>query len=212
MNRIEIKESAKAKIKGNIWNLIWPYLCIIVISGISSRFSGGVTYDVNTMQYVNNTSTTGTIISIIINLIVVVLSVGYLKYVLDFIRTGELNINKTIDTIKEKWLKILITSIISGIIIAIGYLLLIVPGIILALSFSMMSFILIDSDLSGMDVLKKSKEMKNGYKMDYFIFNLSFVGWFILGIFTCCILYIWVLPYYFVATALYYEKLKEKVK
>ena len=37
MNRVEIKENAKQKIKGNIWNLIWPLLVIGVLQSIISR-------------------------------------------------------------------------------------------------------------------------------------------------------------------------------
>ena len=49
MDRKEIKELAKTKIKGNIWNLLWPFLCITIISGFASRVGNTTTFDSNTI-------------------------------------------------------------------------------------------------------------------------------------------------------------------
>lgn len=51
--------------------------------------------------------------------------------------------------------------------------------------------------------------MMYGYKLDYFIFQLSFIGWQILGAITFGIAYIYVIPYFTFANIVYYEKLKE---
>ena len=113
------------------------------------------------------------------------------------------------DTIKSRWLQILLVEILVGIMVFLFSLLLVIPGIIKALAYSMAGFIVVDTDLEAKDVLKKSKEMMNGYKWDYFVFGLSFIGWFILVPFTIGILLIWLIPYMLVSMALYYEKLKE---
>lgn len=59
-----------------------------------------------------------------------------------------------------------------------------------------------------MDILKKSEEMMNGHKMDYFMLCLSFIGWHILAFFTCFILEIWVLPYQTVAQVKFLSDVK----
>ena len=41
MNRSEIKELAKKKIKGNKWNILWPMLIIGVVGYILLRIFGG---------------------------------------------------------------------------------------------------------------------------------------------------------------------------
>ncbi|MBR3161500.1 MAG: DUF975 family protein [Bacilli bacterium] len=213
MDRKEIKELAKTKIKGNIWNLLWPFLCISVISGIGSRLGGGtVTYDAATMKYTSTVSPAGSIISILFTILTAVITAGYFKYVLNFVRTGKMNANDIITTIKEKWLNLLISYILMGVIIFACSLLLVIPGLIMALAYSFVTYLVIDSDVSGTDALKKGREMMKGYKMDYFVFLLSFFGWFLLGVCTCGIGLIWVLPYYYVANTIYYEKLKEKTK
>ena len=212
MNRQEIKELAKTKIKGNIWNLLWPFLCITVISGIGSRLGGGTTtYDAATMKFTTTTSPTGTAISFLFTILSALVTAGYIKYVLSFVRTGKMDANDIINTIKEKWLNLLIAYLVGGFIIIVCSLL-IIPGIIMGLAYSFITYLIIDSDISGIDSLKKSREMMKGYKMDYFVFMLSFLGWFVLSIFTCCILFIWVIPYFYVANSIYYEKLKENTK
>lgn len=45
----------------------------------------------------------------------------------------------------------------------------------------------------------------NGKKLDYFILNLSFIGWILLGALTFGILYFWIFPYIFTAQAEFYR-------
>lgn len=60
--------------------------------------------------------------------------------------------------------------------------------------------------------LKKSWSMMKGYKWNYLVFTLSFLGWILLSPFTLFILLIWLVPYMEVAIILYYEKLKDANK
>lgn len=215
MNRVEIKEFAKQKIKGNIWNLIWPLLVIGVLESIVSNiFAGSNTalfnidasnFDINAIAEATQVSP----VSYLINLLFSVINIAYIKYVLNFVRTGKLEFNDILSCLKEKWLNILLVSLISSVLIGIGFALFIVPGIILSLGLSMASIIVIDSDLGPIDVLKKSWEMMKGYKWNYFVFILSFLGWILLSPFTFFLLLIWLVPYMTVAEIIYYEKLKK---
>lgn len=47
----------------------------------------------------------------------------------------------------------------------------------------------------------------DGHKMDLFIFDLSFIGWWLLGIISCGIGLLWVNPYYRQAKANFYRNL-----
>lgn len=221
MNRVEIKENAKQKIKGNIWNLIWPLLVIGVLQSIISRICGVdptsslVNVDLNNLDMnaiSQSTNTSFSPASYVIELIFSIINVAYLKYVLNFIRTGKFEFNDIIDCIKTKWLNILIVSLITSIVIGLGFALLIVPGIILALGLSMASLIIIDTVLGPIDAIKKSWSMMKGYKWNYLVFTLSFLGWILLSPFTLFILLIWLVPYMEVAIILYYEKLKDANK
>ena len=209
MNRVEIKELAKTKIQGNKWNIIWPMLVIAVITSILSRlFGGSVNIDIQNMQsfsfspiqYGGN---------LLVSLLVGVITAGYLKYILNFVRTGKFNTDDIINTIKEKWLDILIAQILVTVIVSLCTILFVIPGIIMALAYTFAIFIVIDTDTKGNDALKVSREMMNGYKWNYFVFVLSFFGWILLVPFTLGILLVWLYPYMIVASVLYYEKLKE---
>ena len=206
MNRQEIKAEAKAKIKGNIWNLIWPMLVIGVLSGIISTIFGGT--QTQATETVSITANLGTTVS---TLVTGFLTAGYIKYLLTFVRTGKFDTNEIINTIKEKWLQILVAEILVGLIVFACTLLFIIPGIIMGLAYSFVLYLVVDKDYAvGPDALKASREMMKGYKWDFFVFELSFIGWAILGLFTLGILYIWLVPYYQVATVLYYERLTAK--
>lgn len=206
MNRQEIKEEAKAKIKGNIWNILWPLLVIGVLGGvISTVFGGNQAYSGDS---VNVTVNFGSTIS---GLIGGFLSAGYIKYILTFVRTGKFNTDEIINTIKEKWLHILVAEILVGLIVGLCTILFVIPGIIMGLAYTFVMYLIVDKDYAvGPDALKASREMMSGYKWDYFVFELSFIGWIILGAFTLGILYIWLIPYMQVASALYYERLTAK--
>ena len=48
-----------------------------------------------------------------------------------------------------------------------------------------------------------------GHKTDLFVLGLSFIGWYILSILTCGILFIWVIPYVQTATVKFLYDIKE---
>lgn len=219
MNRKEIKEEAKAKIKGNKWNILWPMLVIGVVTSIITRIFGIGTVQVSTstmdMEALFQSyqfSTTQSVGVFITALVSGILYAGYYKYMLNFVRTGSFNSSDILNTIKEKWLNILIATILVTIIVSICTVLFVVPGIIMSLAYAMVTFLVIDSDVSGSDALKESRNMMKGHKGNYFVFMLSFIGWILLTPFTLGILLIWLVPYMTVSQVLYYERLKAQKK
>lgn len=214
MNRAEIKELAKSKIKGNKWNIIWPVLVIgfleSVIQNIFHLGPSVANIDLNNLEAmsIQNMPIQVSLGTGILSILVGVIMAGYYKYILNFVRTGKFETNDIINTIKEKWLNILIATVLVSVIVGICSIFFIIPGIIMALAYSMVNFLVIDTDVAGSDSLKKSREMMNGYKWDYFVFWLSFIGWMLLVPFTLGILLIWLFPYMTVAGTIYYDKLK----
>lgn len=89
-------------------------------------------------------------------------------------------------------------------------LLLIIPGIIAALSYSMTFYILADDpSISPMDAIDKSKAMMKGNKWKYFLLNLRFLGWALLCLLTFGIGFLWLIPYIQVSIAKFYDDIKE---
>ena len=88
-------------------------------------------------------------------------------------------------------------------------LLLIIPGIIMAIAYSMTLFIIADDSAIGpMDALRKSKNMMQGYKWKFFCLGLRFIGWALLCILTLGIGFLWLFPYIQVSFAKFYDDLK----
>ena len=66
-----------------------------------------------------------------------------------------------------------------------GTLLLIIPGIIAAIGLTFYTYVVADNpELDVTNALRKCWEMTLGFKMDLFVFYLSFIGWAILAPFT----------------------------
>jgi uncharacterized membrane protein len=89
-------------------------------------------------------------------------------------------------------------------------LLLIIPGIIAGIKYSMAYYIVNDNpEIGGLEAIRRSKEMMEGHKMRFFEMWLSFLGWFILGVVTFGLGMIYAIPYYRAAKANFYLDLKE---
>ncbi len=205
MDRVAIKEEAKSKIKGNLWNILWPILVIGVIFGVlGTPFQAKIDLQTFKMAPLQPWQSAGASIITFLELIV---TAGYTKYVLNFARTGNFDTSVILDTIKKRWLVLLCASILVGIIVCIGTILLVIPGIIAALGLAPYIYVAVDTDLDTIEVLKKTWNMMKGHKMEYFIFGLSFIGWCLLIPFTIGLICIWLVRYMNVATALYYDKL-----
>lgn len=106
------------------------------------------------------------------------------------------------------FLKTLVLEIIRMIFIILWTFLFIIPGIIAALRYSMAYYILYDNpELTFLEAIGESKKMMRGHKARLFGLWLSFIGWFILCIFTAGIGFFWLTPYYKAAEAHFYEEI-----
>jgi len=98
--------------------------------------------------------------------------------------------------------------LLYSIFVILWAILLIIPGIIAALSYSMIYFIIAEDDSIGpLEAIRKSKQMMYGYKWKIFCLGLRFVGWALLCILTFGIGFLWLIPYYFVSLAKFYDDL-----
>ncbi|MDR1160001.1 MAG: DUF975 family protein [Syntrophomonadaceae bacterium] len=107
---------------------------------------------------------------------------------------------------KALWLNILIM-----VFVFLWSLLLIVPGIIKMISYSMSYYILADNpEMTAREALNSSKEMMHGHKKDLFVLILSFFWWFLLVGVTCGIAAIYVHPYVMATITNFYKTIKNK--
>jgi len=75
--------------------------------------------------------------------------------------------------------------LVQQIVIGIGYMLCIVPGIMLLCGLWAWGFLVIDQGLGGVDALKRSWEMMKGHKMSVFIWGLLSIVVYVAGELAC---------------------------
>ena len=103
----------------------------------------------------------------------------------------------------------LVAYLLQTIFVALWTLLLIIPGIIAALSYSMTYFIIAeDSSISASEAIRKSKKMMKGNKWKLVCLGFRFTGWFLLAMLSFGIGFLWVGPYMYVSYAQFYDDLK----
>lgn len=102
-----------------------------------------------------------------------------------------------------------VAYLLMGVFTFLWFLLLIVPGIIAALSYSMTFFILRDNpDMGAMEAIDLSKQVMQGNKWKYFCLQWRFFGWSLLCLLTLGIGYLWLWPYMLASQAKFYEDLR----
>lgn len=187
-NRKALKKEAKDIAFNNVWYLLWPQLLITLIN------------------YVLALTGIGTICNLFI---IPLLQVAYIVYVRGIIKGEQKNFW---ELIKEKFpftLTLFLVNLLTSLFIVVGAVLLIIPGIIVALGLSYVYFVLADEPkLKTMDAIEKSWNLMKGHKTEYLVLNLSFILWYLLSIITFGIALIWVIPYVTVTQELYYQYLK----
>lgn len=105
----------------------------------------------------------------------------------------------------EHALKMIAVGLLVEVIIFAGLILLIIPGIIFAYAYSQALRIIAENpDMGIMEALRKSKEMMKGHKWELFVFQLSFIGHFLLTVITFGIYGFYFLPYYQTCQVNYY--------
>lgn len=114
------------------------------------------------------------------------------------------------EIIRKQYGKFLLAELVRIIIlVVVSIFTLLIGGIILAYAYAMVPYLLHDyPELSIREAMKISREMMRGHKWELFILDLSFIGWFILGILTFGIGILFAQPYQLTARAAFYDDLR----
>ena len=196
--RSELKQNAKNQLKNN-WGLA---IGIIIVCTLISCIP-------NLLVEINDESFAIAIIIPIITLVITgPLTIGQCKF---FINLA----NRSNPKFSDLWygfnniLKAIGVTLLVGIIVSIGTILLIIPGIILSFMYSQVYYIMAEyPEMSIIDCLKESSRIMKGHKMDLFVLELSFLGWVILMGITFGIAGLYVLPYYSATLTNFYLEIK----
>lgn len=135
---------------------------------------------------------------------------GLSTFSLNLSRKKKLDFVQVFEGFQKKIGESIIAFLLTALYVFLWSLLLVVPGIIAAISYSQTFFILVDNKkISGIDAMNKSRQIMMGYKWKYFCLCLRFTGWFILSILTMGIGFLWLIPYAQVSFANFYNEVRK---
>lgn len=202
MNRLEIKLKAKEILKDKFKDFWKGYGIVLAISLAVSLI----------LELLLNDGIIKDALNLVCSFFLSTLTVGFYSYILKMIRNEKYSKDDIFKYVGNVF-PIISISLLISIFTFLWSILFIIPGIIAALSYSMAYYIYAENqDKMPMDYINESKQMMKGYKMDLFIFILSFIGWMLLSVVTFGIALIYVIPYVSISEAIYYDELKKNTR
>lgn len=142
------------------------------------------------------------------------LEFGYMNSMLDLTRGVETGTVKNMFSIgfKCNYWRSIGSLLLAGIYVFLWSLLLLIPGIIKSMAYSLSYFIVRDNpDIAVDDCIYLSRKLMKGHKWEMFLLQLGFALLSILvGCITLGIGLLWIIPYMYCSLARFYERLKEE--
>jgi len=200
----ELLRAARESLAGRWGIAIGTFLIYeIVIGSLQSSYR----YDSDDMNH--GFSFAHSFASIVYLLIAGPLLLGLSVFSLNIARNMEARFEQIFDGFRN-FKTSFIAYLLMVLFIFLWTLLLIIPGIIAALSYAMTFFIIADDEsIEPMAALDKSKKMMYGYKWQMFYLCLRFFGLALLCILTLGIGFLWLIPYTHITIAKFYDDIKD---
>ena len=207
------RAAARESLRGN-WTpaVLTVLVCVVVVEAVS-----GVAGLPAAPLFVAQNLTWGIIVSCALALAAAILFMQPFEYALGVTMLRYYHGDKSravanlFDEFIGHWRRYLLPSLLHALIVAVGTLLLVVPGIIFALSLSLTPFVAREQpELTAMGCLRRSRQLMKGRKWHLFVLMLTFLGWLLLGILTLGIGMLWVAPYIYQSLVDFYEEAKQE--
>lgn len=224
-NRAELKMRGNMAFKKNYVSAVVVALLMGIFGTVSSESSARRVSE-NSDIYSGNLFNVGMItgllagIATVVILIVLVAKVfvgnllkmgGYRFFILN--QTAQPGIGTLLDGFRSgHYVNIVLTMFLRDLFTALWSLLLVVPGIVKHYEYLMVPYIIAENPaMDYKEAFQISKQMMDGEKMEAFIMDLSFLGWYLLSAVTCGLLAIfYVNPYVQASFAEMYTFNKQK--
>ena len=224
-NRAELKMRGNMAFKKNYVSAVVVALLMGIfgtVSGESSARRVSENSDIYSGNLFNVGMITGLLAGIATVVILIVLvakvfvgnllkMVGYRFFILN--QTAQPGIGTLLDGFRSgHYVNIVLTMFLRDLFTALWSLLLVVPGIVKHYEYLMVPYIIAENPaMDYKEAFQISKQMMDGEKMEAFIMDLSFLGWYLLSAVTCGLLAIfYVNPYVQASFAEMYTFNKQK--
>ena len=230
MSSFELKSSARKLMVENAPKLFFIgvlYIIVVtIISEFQNRLLGTAAVYEQFLDRVSrgeipglatlfsNFKPTGAALAVVLYLMLPIIDVGYMSYCIKIDRRQESDYKDLLDGFLF-FGKILLITIVTLVFTLLWSLLLIFPGIAALYRYRQAYYILLDDpSKTVMECIRESKRLMAGNKLDLFLLDLSFAGWYIVNFtvmlllpFPFPIISVWLTPYIGLTRAGYYNKL-----
>ena len=197
MENNQIMKEAQESLKGK-WGISIAVCLIAGVITIMITILGG---------YLINEDWGGNLLSLFVT---PPIGVGLALFFINLHDGNKLEIRTIFNPFKEVWLNSVLAYFMMIVIIIIGSILFIIPGIIASLMFSQVFYIIAeDNKIDPYNALVKSRKMMDGNKWKLFKIILRILLLAIVCILTLGIGFIWLAPYQNAVYAKFYNLLKE---
>jgi len=147
------------------------------------------------------------VVSVISWVLDLLISIGVIKITLKFCDQEQATYRDLFSAYRLL-LNYLIGSIVYGIIVAIGFVFLIIPGIYLAVKYQFYEYLIVDKGMGPIEAIKRSGVLTEGVKRNLVLFWLALVGINILGMIALGVGLIATVPVSWLANAYVYRRLQ----
>ncbi len=183
--------------KKNILFFLGIFVITILVSGINGSLQNGLEEQV----------ILAFLVSMIFWVISEIIGMGILRINLKFVDGKKPGYKDLFVLNWEAIFNYIITVILVGLITFVGFILLIIPGIYLAIRLQYAGYLVVDKNLSPIKAIKNSWSMTKGHAWHLFVLGLALLGINILGILVIVIGLLITVPLSMVATAFVFRKL-----
>jgi hypothetical protein len=135
-------------------------LVMLAISSLSSLFTQGSGFGSSGISFLINIFVAGPI------------SFGVSYYYMKVMRGDDFELGVIFTGFRENYLQVVLANFLYMAIILIGFMLLIIPGIILAIRLSFVPYLVMDEKLDAIEAIRSSWDMTKDYAMDLFLFGI----------------------------------------
>ena len=137
-------------------------------------------------------------------------TMGYAQYFLNVTDDNDPVVGNLFSHIRRLW-EGFCMQFFRGMMVMLWSILFVIPGYIAMYRYAMTPYILAENeDLSVMEAITESKRIMMGNKWRLFCLDVSFLGWYIVGILTLGIGFFWITPYVEASRAAFYREITEQ--
>lgn len=189
------------KIKENFWPLVAVTLIWIVVNAVFNSAAEKFEKSMPVVYFA---------VKLCESLVSMLITLGMIRIGLKIYAGEKFEIAEMFYCRGEQFLNYLVATVLYFLAVAVGLILLIVPGIILAIRMGLYGYLIIDKKMGIIDSLKESMRLTGGNAFDLFLFWFILLGILILGLLVLLVGILVAIPVTMLAYVFIYRYLESK--